>query len=148
MNQRLPLGDWDCASNSPRQISHASIPPTHSNEGQAPGSLKGPPSSAACLSVKPWHPWKPGSRNCKCLGQGHASPRLPLNSNSLAFNFPTPTMPLGYKILSPSRCCNFIHSFIHSSTLLCDHSMPDIGYRCQGETEATGLGSPVKILSY
>lgn len=51
MNQRLPLGDWDCASNSPRQISHASLPPTHSNEGQAPGSLKGP-SSAVRLSLK------------------------------------------------------------------------------------------------
>lgn len=56
MNQRLPLGARDCASNSPRQISHASLPPTHSNEGWAPGSPRGPcwlpPSSAGHLPVR------------------------------------------------------------------------------------------------
>jgi hypothetical protein len=92
MNQRLPLGDGDCASNSPRQIRHASLPPTHSNEGWAPGGPRGPgwlpPSSAGHLQVRSEPP-----ETTKALGKViHPQP-------SQVFKSPTPSMPPEHTIL-------------------------------------------------
>lgn len=127
MNQPLPLGNGDCAFNSPRQMCSAlSLPSVDSGEGrQLPGLRSNAPSRLATSSLGLsifWVPQPPGGgcspepENCVDRVLSKAPPSSGMLWSGPAIPSPpllTPTdSRTGHNALWSLGCFNFIHLFL------------------------------------